>query len=169
MVVIVLVEQVRVGRQRHRRLVAGLARDVDHGRALRDQQADEAVAQVIRPRLRDAGVLRGLGERALAPVADAVGVPRRAVRRGKDQVEVLAVVRGRPPVEQVLLERREQPDRAGRGGLRRLQLPERDRTLDEQRALAEVMSAQPDRLAGSKAGVGQDGDEGRVEPAVGLE
>ena len=42
--VVELVEQVRVGRQRHRRRVSGLARDLDHGCALGDQEADEAVS-----------------------------------------------------------------------------------------------------------------------------
>ena len=90
-----LVEQVGVGRQRHRRRVPGLARDFNHSGALGDQEADEAVSQVIRPRVCNLGMLGGLGELALAPIADAVVVPRRAVRGGEDQVEVLTAARAR--------------------------------------------------------------------------
>ena len=74
----------------------------------------------------------------------------------------------RAPVHEVRLERREQPHGAGAGGLGRLQLPERDRPLDQQGALAEVVPAQADRLAGAQAGVRQYRHERRVERAVAL-
>ncbi|MEO8969036.1 MAG: hypothetical protein ABI427_15995 [Solirubrobacteraceae bacterium] len=41
---IVLVKQVRVGAERHRRGVPGLAGNLDDGRALGDQETDVAVA-----------------------------------------------------------------------------------------------------------------------------
>ena len=56
-VLVELVEQVGVGRQRHRRRVPGLTCDLDHGCDLSDQEADEAVSQVIGPRVRNLGVL----------------------------------------------------------------------------------------------------------------
>ncbi|MFZ0385870.1 MAG: hypothetical protein WAL22_09410 [Solirubrobacteraceae bacterium] len=74
----------------------------------------------------------------------------------------------RAPVHEVRLERREQPHGACAGGLGRLQLPERDRPLDQQGALAEVVPAQADRLAGAQAGVRQYRHERRVERAVAL-
>jgi hypothetical protein len=125
-----LVEQVRVGRQRHRRRVPGLAGDLDHRRALGDQQADEAVAQIVGSRMGGVGMLGGFGEGALSPVAGAVGVSRLAVGRGEDQIKIPAVVGLDVPVEQIRLERREQAHRAGTRSLRRLDLPERDRPLD---------------------------------------
>jgi hypothetical protein len=42
-----LVEEVRVGAERHRRGVSGLAGDFDGGGALGDQQADGGVAQIV--------------------------------------------------------------------------------------------------------------------------
>jgi hypothetical protein len=43
----VLVEQVGVGAERHRRAVPGLLGHLDDGGSLGDQEADEAVAKVM--------------------------------------------------------------------------------------------------------------------------
>ena len=71
-----LVEQMGVRAEGHRGRVPGLPCDLDDGGALGDEEADEAVPEVIWPRGRDPCFGGRLGERAFAPVSGAVGVPR---------------------------------------------------------------------------------------------
>lgn len=97
-----LVEQVGVGAERHRRRVTRLARDLDDRGSLRDQQANEAVAQVVRPCVLDTGGGRRFSEPMFAPVPGAVGVPGRTVRRGEDEIRWCVTRRSVPPRSQVL-------------------------------------------------------------------
>src|SRR2546423_977297 len=60
--------------------------DLDDRGALGDQQADEAVPQVVGAHALFAGGANGGGEDPMAPVLDAVKRPRRAVGRGEDEV-----------------------------------------------------------------------------------
>ena len=94
---VVLVEEVRVCAERHGRGVSSLARDLDDGGPLGDQEADVAVAQVVWAGVRNAGGFGGVGEGAFAPVARAVGVPWRAVGGGEDEVGLGVAVGGASP------------------------------------------------------------------------
>jgi hypothetical protein len=158
-----LIEQVGVGAEGHRGRVTGLAGDLDDGRALGDEEAHEAMAEVIRPRVRDPGLGGCFGERALAPVAGTIGAPGRAVGGREQEVDLGVSVGGAAPRVEVLGKRREQADGARAARLGRLELTERNGAFDEHRALADVVPAQPDRLAGSQAGIREDGDERGVE------
>lgn len=68
-VVVVLVEEVGVGVEGHRRRGTGLPGDLGDRRPLRDQQADEAVTEVRRASVRRTGLGGSVCERASAPVA----------------------------------------------------------------------------------------------------
>jgi hypothetical protein len=76
-----LVEEVRVGAERHGRGVSGLPRDLDDGGALGDEQADVGVPQVVWTSLWDAGLCGRIREGALA----SFGRDRRSTvsRRGR--------------------------------------------------------------------------------------
>jgi hypothetical protein len=66
---------VGVGVERHRRRVAGLAGDLDHGQAFGDQQRAERMAQVVRTHSGHADVGGERIEDTAAPVAPVVIAP----------------------------------------------------------------------------------------------
>jgi len=152
-------EDVAVGVERHGRGVSGLAGDVHHARALVDEQADEAVAQVIGTRVLEPDGVARRPEDPVAPVAHALRVPRPAVSVGEDESGRLLPGRGRAPRREVGGQRSEEAHGADPPALGRLELAVGDGALDEQGALLDVVPAQAERLAGAQAGIGEDGDE----------
>jgi hypothetical protein len=76
------------------------------------------------------------------------------------------------PGAEVLDHRAEEPHRPAAVGLGRLERPIRSPVLDDQASIADAIPPQRERLAGAQAGVGEQGEQGRLgflKPSAGLE
>jgi len=125
--------------------VTELAGDVDDAAAFVEQEAREAVAQRVGRGLVDLCCLARGG----AVVGEHERVPRRSAG-------------GEAPLGEVCFQRREQPHGSVRRRLGVGVLAERERALDEQRVVADVVPLQREGFARSKAGVGEDGEQRRA-------
>ena len=87
----------RVRRQRHRRRVPGLTRDLDDRHALPDEQRAEGMAQVIRTHSGYAVGVRERIEDAPSPVPPVVIAPQFSIARGEDERLVDERAAGKSP------------------------------------------------------------------------
>ena len=121
------------------------------------------MAKVVWPCVRHAGCVGCVGEGTLAPVESPVAIPWRAVGCGEDEIGRRRAWGRLPPRRKGLGEWCQQPDGSCLSGFGRLELAERDRPLDEDRALADVVPAQAEGFAWTQSGVGEHRDQRCVE------